>query len=349
MESKGKILLVGGAGYIGSVLSTKLISRGYSLNILDKMWFGRSGIDYVNSYVQFHDFKDINIYESDMRVPPEKCFENVDVVVNLGGMSNDPTSEYNPKFAYELNTESSISIAKKAKSYGIDRYVFASTCSIYSGSNDINHHDNVYTEEEEVSPKYTYSKSKLDAEEGLLLIGEGFCPTILRKGTAFGLSPRMRFDLVVNAMYRSAKKDKVINVFHGGQMWRPLVSVEDISEAYIKVIESDTSVVKNKIYNISSDNLKISDIATTIADAMNDVCGFKPEVVLNNSGDGNIRSYQVSTKKIEKELGFFSQSLNDSIKIEIKKFEEHNTTYPFDFDDDIHFNLAVMDKIFHEG
>ena len=302
-----KVLVVGGAGYIGSVLVRKLINLGCSVSVLDTMWFGSHGVEGLD---------EVELFIGDMRNPPKECFYGVDAIVNLGGMSNDPTSEYNPKKTYEINTESAMSLAKLALQNRIYRYIFASTCSIYSSDVDTGYSEKEFSVFDECNPKYTYSKSKFDAENLLLnfsVQAPKFNLTILRKGTAFGYSPRMRFDLVVNSMYRSIVESQSIEVHHGGNMWRPLVSVETICNAYIKMIESHDTA---DIVNVSSGNIKIIDLAKMIKSISPKTIGIDPDLTIISGDIGNTRSYKVDASLLEQQYEMdVPGSLNMCIRV----------------------------------
>ncbi|TET07782.1 SDR family oxidoreductase, partial [Candidatus Aerophobetes bacterium] len=206
------VLVVGGAGYVGSMLVRELLNKGYAVRTFDKFYYGDRGIE---------DIKDrIEVIQGDMRNIDSSIFEDINAVINVGGLSNDPTAEYNPKANYEMNVVATKNLAKLSKKRGIKRFIFASSCSIYDlgfGGEDV-----VQNEEVKVNPKATYSRSKYDAERILLkMVDEDFSPVILRKGTIFGFSYRMRYDLVVNTFVKDALTKGKITIFRGGEMWRP--------------------------------------------------------------------------------------------------------------------------------
>ncbi|MCK4316844.1 MAG: SDR family oxidoreductase, partial [Anaerolineae bacterium] len=192
-----KVLLVGGAGYVGSVLAEELLERGFAVKILDRLYYGDGGLREVRDRVE--------LIMSDMRVIDPGVLQDVDAVVNLGGLSNDPTAEYNPKANYEMNTTASVQLAEMCQEMGVRRYIFASSCSIYDRGVGNDHNDFMQDETTEVDPRAAYSGSKRAAEKALLkMVGDEFCPVILRKGTIYGFSPRMRYDLVVNTFVKDA-------------------------------------------------------------------------------------------------------------------------------------------------
>ena len=252
-----KILLVGGAGYIGAVLTEELLERGYAVRILDRLYFGEDGLKNIRDRVE--------LVVGDMRTVDANIFEDVQAVVNLGGLSNDPTAEYNPKANYEMNTIATRKLARICKDVGVARYLFASTCSIYDQGVGNDRGDELLDEETEVNPRAAYSRSKYDAERYLLeMADKDFCPVILRKGTVYGFSPRMRYDLVVNTFLKDAFSKKVLTLHYGGEIWRPLVEVRDVARAYIAALEADPDKVRGQIYNVSFKNFRISELALRV-------------------------------------------------------------------------------------
>lgn len=204
-----QVLVVGGAGYVGSVLVRELLERGYSVRVLDRAYFGTQGLSQVSDRVK--------LVISDMRRLEDSLLDDIEAVINIGGLSNDPTAEYNPKANYEMNTLATEKLAKLCKQKGIKRFVFASTCSIYDRGVEDEKEDIVLDETAEVDPKATYARSKFDAEKILLeMVDDDFCPVILRKSTLYGFSPRMRYDLVVNTFVKDALLKGNITIHYCG-------------------------------------------------------------------------------------------------------------------------------------
>jgi nucleoside-diphosphate-sugar epimerase len=210
MDSIRKVLVVGGAGYVGCVLVPELLERGYAVKVFDRLYYGDQGLK---------GFQDrIELEVGDMRTLSPLTLKDVDVVINLGGLSNDPTAEYNPRANYEMNTSATIRLAQLCKEAGIKRYIFASSCSIYDVGEGNEERDVLLDETTPVDPKAAYSRSKYEAERMLLsLADDDFCPVILRKGTIYGFSPRMRYDLVVNTFVKDALDKGYMTVFYGGR------------------------------------------------------------------------------------------------------------------------------------
>lgn len=284
-----RVLVTGGAGYIGSVLLRILLERGYDVVCLDRLFFG---LDPIRDLLDRPDFK---LIKNDIRWFDPKILRDIDIVIDMAALSNDPAGELDPAKTYDINYLGRIRVARLSKEYGVKRYIFASTCSVYGFQKKI------VDENSDLNPLTTYAKSAALAEKDLLpLASREFSVTILRFATAYGLSYRMRFDLVVNAMVLSLFKTGKIRVGGDGTQMRPLVHVRDISKAIIKVIESDIDKVNGEIFNVGSNeqNYRIIDLANDIGKAL------EKDYQLEFYGDKDTRSYQVDFSKIKNILGF---------------------------------------------
>jgi nucleoside-diphosphate-sugar epimerase len=330
-EKTMKVLLIGGAGYVGSVLTQELLERGYSIRIFDRFYFGHVGLEKFADRVQ--------IVTGDMRNLMSEVLEDVGVVVNIGGLSNDPTAEFNPKANYEMNTLATKLSAELCKKVGIKRYVFASSCSIYDIGVKDEDKDIIYDETSKVSPKAAYSSSKHEAEHILLSMQDkDFFPVILRKGTIYGFSYRMRYDLVVNTFIKDALTKGYITPYYGGEMWRPLVDIRDVAKAYITCIEKDEEKVRGEIFNLVYKNFRISELSLRVQSAlrtMNIPVEIKPDYRYRG-----VRSYRVSGEKIKKQLDFVpTLSVEDSVNDMVEKIKKHGYV---NFDDPIYYNINWM-------
>ncbi|KPK40744.1 MAG: hypothetical protein AMJ78_06910, partial [Omnitrophica WOR_2 bacterium SM23_29] len=256
-----KVLVIGGGGYVGSVLVEELLERGYAVKVFDRLYYGEDGIKHIKEKIE--------LIVGDMRAMEPSVLEGVDAVINVGGLSNDPTAEYNPKANYEMNALATEHTAKLCRKLGIKRYIYASSCSIYDFGVVDPDKDILANENTPVNPKAAYSVSKYDGERRLLkLVDNDFSPVILRKGTVFGFSPRMRYDLVVNTFVKDALSKGVITVFYGGEMWRPLVGVRDVARCYIACLEADEEKIKGQIFNLVFKNFRISELALRVREAL---------------------------------------------------------------------------------
>jgi len=282
-----RILVTGGAGYIGSVLVEKLLKRGYDVSILDLMLFGEAS---VKSLVENR----VNIIKADVRNYDPSMLSNHDIVIDLAAISQpDPQRVISEKLFYEINYLAPVRTARLASKYGVERYVFASSCSVY-GYRDI-----VVNESSEPNPIELYAKTKYMAEKDILTI-KNMSRTILRLATVYGLSPKMRFDLVVNAMVLTLFRERKIKVGRPGTQKRPVVHVNDVADAIISVIESPCDIVDGEIFNVGSNdqNYSVIDLAHEIFSSLN----IEPNIEFY--GDPDARSYVVDFTKISRMLKF---------------------------------------------
>lgn len=326
-----KVLLVGGAGYVGAVLAEELLERGYAVKILDRLYYGEDGLRNIRDRVE--------LVVSDMRTVGPEILEGVESVVNLGGLSNDPTAEYNPQANYEMNTIATRMLAEFCKEHGIQRYVFASSCSIYDRGVGNDEKDILLDEESEVNPRAAYSRSKYDAERFLLeMADDRFCPVILRKGTVYGFSPRMRYDLVVNTFVKDALSKGVLTLHYGGEMWRPLVDVRDVARAYMAALETPEQKVRGQIFNVSFQNFRISELALRVREALRGV-GVQVDI-RPDYGYKGVRNYRVSAQKIERTLSVRPKvTVEESVMDMVEKVREYGYT---DFDNPKYYNIRWM-------
>jgi nucleoside-diphosphate-sugar epimerase len=326
-----KVLLVGGAGYVGSVLTRELLERGYAVRILDRLYFGDLGL---------RDHRDrVELVVGDMRTLTPDVVEDVEAVINVGGLSNDPTAEYNPKANYEMNTLAAKKLGDLCVAHGVRRYIFASSCSIYDRGVSEEARDVLLDEELEVDPKAAYSSSKYEAERLLLdMSSADFCPVILRKGTIYGFSPRMRYDLVVNTFVKDALSKGYITIHYGGEMWRPLVEVRDVARAYIACLRADEDKVKEQIFNISFHNIRISELALRVRETFRSM-GTDIDI-RSDYGYRGVRSYRVSAAKIQRVLDFRPKV---TIEESVRHMVEQIRTYGYDdFSNPRYYNIQWM-------
>jgi len=296
-----KVLVTGGAGFIGSLLIRKLIKMGYKVVVVDKLYFGKGPIAELEDQA--------TLIKADIRNLTKGVFANIDMVVHLAALSNDPMSNFAPDLNEQVNTVATEKIAKQAKQEGVKRFIFASSCSIY---NQRPHNSILHTETSKVDPQEYYSRSKLLAEQAILgLSDNNFKVVVLRKGTVVGKSPRMRFDLVVNTMVKTALTLKKIVVYDGRQH-RPLIDVRDVVEAYMLVIKAKEEQIENKIFNVLNKNYKMLPLAEIVAEVLQERLNEKfPIEVQAGVKD---RSYRVSGELIKTHLKFKPLfEMNDSV------------------------------------
>ncbi|MBA3552362.1 MAG: SDR family oxidoreductase [Actinobacteria bacterium] len=326
-----KVLVVGGAGYVGCVLVEELLAKGYSVRVFDRLFFGR---DHAGEFLDR-----VELVVEDMRDFNESHVEDCGAVINIGGLSNDPTAEFNPKANEELNTHASIKVAEVAKKAGVPRLIFASTCSIYDRGVGEEVRDLLLDEDSEVDPKAAYATSKLAAEQAILAMADDdFVPVSFRKGTIFGFSARMRYDLVVNAFVKDALMRGKLSVHYGGAMWRPLIDVKDVARAYVMALDSDADLIRGQIFNLSAGNFRISELALRVQRALQDL-GVQAELDVDFSYR-LVRSYRVSGDKILKTLGFQPRvTVEESVAHMVEQIERHGFT---DFSHPRYYNIEWM-------
>lgn len=326
-----KILVVGGGGYVGSILTRELLDRGYAVRIVDRLYFGDTPLSEIRDR--------IDLVVADMRALPPDVLQGIDGVVNIAGLSNDPTAEYNPTANHEMNTVATVRLAEQCRAAGVARYVFGSSCSIYDLGVGDDGKDVVLDETADVQPRAAYASSKFAAEQRLIaMAGPDFCPVILRKGTIFGFSPRMRYDLVVNTFVKDALSRGLITVYYGGEMWRPLLDVHDAARAYIACLEAGESLVSGQIFNVAFQNVRISELALRVRTACR-AMGINVDIAPDYSYRG-VRSYRVSARKIQQVLGFTSKvDIEEAVREMITGIREHHYD---DFDNPRYYNIRWM-------
>lgn len=307
-----KILVTGGAGYVGSVLIPELIKDGHFVYCLDRFFFGKdflSSEKFTNSLELIHD---------DIRWFDPKILEDVDVVMDLAALSNDPVGELNPEKTFEINHLGRFRVAKLSKEAGVPRYILASSASIYGQQKDI------ATEESSVSPLTAYSKANRKAELDILPLGdEDFSVTALRFSSIYGMSSRMRFDLAINGMVLDFFKNKKITIF-GGNNKRPFVHILDSVRAYKLVLNAPISKINKEIFNVGSNdqNFVISDLAHKVGSALDPNCNLD----ISNTPDE--RSYFASFDKIQNILNFkVEHNVEDSSKKMFNALETNKLDY----------------------
>ncbi|MGQ0669027.1 MAG: NAD-dependent epimerase/dehydratase family protein [Actinomycetota bacterium] len=326
-----RVLVVGGAGYIGCVLTEELLAKGYPVRVLDRLFFGRGPAEHLLDRAE--------LVVEDMRELDESHMEGCTAVINMGGLSNDPTAEFNPQANEELNTHAAIRIAEIAKRAGVRRLIFASTCSIYDRGVGEESRDILLDEEAPVEPRAAYASSKLAAEQAILAMSdESFAVTSFRKGTVFGFSPRMRYDLVVNTFVKDALSRGVLTLNYGGEMWRPLIDVKDVARAYVSALESDPQLVAGQIFNLSAGNFRIAELAIRVQGALA-ALGIDVRLDVDYSYR-LVRSYRVSAEKILRALGFEARvTVEESVRHMVHEIRRLGYT---DFSHPRYYNIEWM-------
>ena len=305
------ILVVGGAGYLGSVLIKKLLERGYRVTCLDNFVHNNYAVcEFTKKY------PNLKIIKNDLRNISYvvRSLEGINAVVHLAAVVGDPACSTSPTDAIEINFLATKMIAEAAKYSQVNRFIYASTCSVYGIS------DEMVDESSPLNPVSLYARSKVKSEEGILdMVDDHFSPTIMRMATLFGLSYRMRFDLVVNTLVMNALNEGRISIF-GGNQWRPLLNVSDAADAYLAVLKLPKEKTKGQIYNIGSEkmNYQIRQIGDIVKKAL-------PGTVVEMKDDlADARNYRVSFQKAQRELSFYTKKTIEDSVFEIRDFIINN-------------------------
>ena len=293
-------MVTGAGGYIGTQLVRDLVKAGHEVTAVDRFFFG---LEPISDLVKNKNFK---VLQKDIRDLTSADLNKHDAVCDLACLSNDPAGEIDPELTYQINRDGRIHVAETAKKAGVGKYILSSSCSVYGQGEDPE-----LTEKSSTNPISVYAKSTLQAEEhNLGLSDNNFSVTALRNATVFGLSTRMRFDLVVNLMTLTAFQKGRIIVMGGGLQWRPLVHLSDVSSAFQKVIESDNAKVNREVFNIGLSNFQIKNLAYLVREEL----PFPIEID-TAPDDPDKRDYNVVFEKAEKVLGFKAKtSVTDGIK-----------------------------------
>ena len=312
-----KILVAGGAGYIGSVLIPHLIDRGYGVDVLDLFWFGN------------HLPDGAGIIKKDLFQLEEADLKGYDQVVFLGGVSNDPMAEFSPAKNFISNAAAPAFLCYLAKKAGARRFVYAGSCSVYGYT--VNE---LYDETRPAVSNYPYGISKLQGESAVMqMVEDGFSVIALCQGTVCGYSPRMRLDLVVNTMFKFAVSEQVITV-NNASIWRPILCIRDAATAYVRAIEANDEI--SGIFNIASGNYTVGEIGDLVKSGVEKYLGI--DVTLQIKSIQDYRNYKVSTEKAKAVLSFHPkndvESATKDLVDNLDKFR--------DFDNPAYYNIQVF-------
>jgi nucleoside-diphosphate-sugar epimerase len=284
------ILVTGGAGYVGSVLVKTLLENGNDVICLDRFFFGEE------VFSDLHGNSRLRLVKDDIRWFDPCILKNVDIVMDLAAMSNDPAGELDPSKTFDINFLGRSRVARLSKEYGVRRYILASSCSLYGFQ------DGISNESTPLNPLTTYAKANMKAEEDVIpLSSQRFCVTVLRFATVYGFSRRMRFDLAINAMVLSLYKNNRIPLMRDGQQWRPFVHIKDVASAYDLVLKHTEDGVNGKVFNVGSNdqNYQIKNLSELIAESVG-----KESYQIDWYGSPDFRSYKISFDKIKRDLSF---------------------------------------------
>lgn len=320
MQNKHNVLVLGGAGYIGTTLAPYLQDNNCNVTVVDTNWFG----NYLPS--------NINTIQKDIFDLNQNDLVGFDTVIFLAGLSNDPMAEFSPKDNFIYNTGMPAYIGFLAKEAGVKRLIFASSCSVYGYT-----HNSTFTEDDVAISNYPYGVSKLQGERSLLaLADENFSVVCFRQGTVSGYSPRMRLDLALNTMFKNALNKGEITLSNP-KIWRPILGLIDLCEAYLLAINSNLQ--KGEVINISSFNTTIGELAQTVKLFVKQQFGL--EINITNQNVQDYRNYKVSTDKALQLLNYKPKQDAYSIMLDLYDTVDKYSS----FDDERFYNILVFKKI----
>lgn len=288
-KHRGTVVITGGAGYIGSLLVRRLLARSYRVRVIDGLLYGDAALAEVQQHPNFELF--VADFRQAAAIGP--VFAGADALIHLGGLVGDPACALYPALTLAINQESTATVAMACSTHGVKRLIFASSCSVYGAS------DGLLDERSALNPVSLYAQTKIASEQMLLdSARSGPAPIIMRFATVYGLSPRPRFDLVVNLLTAKAVVDGQITI-QGGAQWRPFVHAEDIGKALMQALEAPIDVVAGQTFNVGSDaqNHRLAELGQMIQAA-------EPSALIETEPGNDRRDYRVSFAKITTQLGF---------------------------------------------
>ena len=316
-----RILVAGGAGYIGSALVPRLIERGYDVHVVDELWFGN------------HLPPGVRVLQQGVLSLHERDVQGFDQVICLAGLSNDPMAEYSPSLNFVENGASPAYLAYLAKRASVSRFIYGGSCSVYGYAvNEFSHEGSA------ASSNYPYGISKLQGEFGSMqLQDDRFSVIALRQGTVSGYSPRMRLDLIVNTMFKTAVQDSVITV-NNPAIWRPILAIQDAVSAYVRAVEAPSGI--SGIFNVASGNFTVGEVADSVQRGLKEALGIEPRIEIQHIQD--FRNYKVSVERAEQILSFRPRHDIESIVRELA--QNMNAFTPFDQDQ--FYNIRTFKALF---
>lgn len=329
MKPINKVLVTGGAGYVGAVLVPKLLNEGYQVKVLDLYLYGDDVLDSVKHNPNLEQIKgDIRDQSLLQRIIP-----GCDAVIHLACISNDPSFELNPDLGKSINYDAFFGLVDLSKFYGVHRFVYASSSSVYGIKNDQDVTENLLLE-----PLTDYSKYKAMCEDVLLAKKErGFTPLILRPATVCGYSPRLRLDLTVNILTNHAVNNRKITVF-GGDQKRPNIHIDDVTDLYVNTLQWPDELIDCNIFNAGYENHTVMETAHIVRQ------GVGGDVEIATIPTDDHRSYHISSEKIKRELGYQPQrSIDDAVSGLVSAFD--TGLIPSAMDDTKYYNIKVMQAL----
>jgi len=291
------VLVSGGGGFVGTVLTDRLLNLGYTVKVLDTFWFG----DFLP------DHQRLTKIIGDLRDPcaVDTALDGVETVIQLACLSNDPTSDLDPDLTKSINLVGCRDIIHAARRKGVSRFIYASSASVYGVRDEPN-----IVEDMPLEPITLYSRYKAEIEDDLFAIDDpGFTTVAVRNSTVSGFSPRMRLDLIISIFVRAALRKKLITI-EGGNQLRPLIHMQDLVDFYVLLLRADAAKIHRQAFNVSSDNYKVIDVARMVQERI--PCEFA------FAGFTDPRSYHVDTTKVQRALGYRPSRTIESAIDEVK-------------------------------
>ena len=320
MKKNKRVLVGGGAGYIGTQLVPLLVDAGHEVEVIDLLWFGN------------HLPSSVKVSQRDLFDCTEADFAGFDAFIFLAGLSNDPMAEHSPSKNFIFNAALPSYLAYIAKKAGVKRFIYASSCSVYGYTEN-----KIFDEESPTISHYPYGISKLQGERGVLdLQDENFSVISLRQGTVCGYSKRMRMDLIVNMMYKTAMTEGKI-IVNNPDIWRPIYDVRDCAQAFVQALEAPERV--SGIFNVASGNFSVGDVGEKVKQSVEKLSGKTIGLGIKHIAD--MRNYKVSTAKAEKVLGFKPRYSIEHIVVSL----HDNKRAIGDLNQDHYYNIRVFKDI----
>jgi nucleoside-diphosphate-sugar epimerase len=321
-----RILITGGAGYVGSVLTPYLLSKGHKITVIDLMIYGQEVLkNNINLKIIKGDIRDQNLLR--------KILPSQDIVIHLACISNDPSFELNPQLGKSINLDAFIPLVKLSKKNLVKKFIYASSSSVYGVKKERNVHEKISLE-----PLTDYSKFKVECEKILNShISESFTPITIRPATVCGYAPRQRLDVVVNILSNLAYHKREISIF-GGKQLRPNIHIKDMVKAYEVLINAPKSKVAGEMFNAGYENQTVTDLANTVKS----VIGEDVKLVTKPTDDN--RSYHISSQKIKDVLGFETQYTIKDAVLDLKNAFKDGKL-PNSLTDEKYFNIKRMNNI----
>jgi len=326
MESFHKILITGGAGYVGALLVQKLLEEGYELTVLDLMIYGEGVLP---------QHEKLTVVKGDIRDQSllRKVIPGNDAIIHLACISNDPSFELNPDLGRSINLDAFRPLVEISREAGVHRFIYASSSSVYGVKEEQNVHEEMILE-----PLTDYSRFKADCEKILNEYKtDDFTTVTIRPATVCGYSPRQRLDVVVNILTNLAYHKREITVFGGSQL-RPNIHIADMVQVYVKLLEVPSEKIAGRIFNVGYENQSVNELAETVKA----VIGDDVKLIVTPTNDN--RSYHISSDKILKELGFVAKySIREAVVDLMNAFEQNKL--PDSLTNELYFNIKRMQSV----